>query len=225
VPRLAVIVCIVGLLGSLVAALTAAAQSGDKLDLAVVGVDARIGGDNVRGAGVVIDADAGLVLTSARSVWGATSLRLTTGVGELYGRIVARAPCTGIALVEAQPRIPGLVALEGGTGSSGTPFARGAGGELMHLKRSGAPVVDSNDRITGIVDGTDVVPWSEIDERLGELQPDERRIYVGWRDEYACAPKLHALTKQAHPRFREIDAVLNAPLPASRVPGTEELDR
>jgi hypothetical protein len=220
-----VIVCSVSLLASLVVALAAVAQSSDKLDLSVVGVDARIGGDEVRSAGVVIDADAGLVLTSARAVWGATSLRLTTGVGELYGRIVARAPCTGIALVEVQPRIPGLVALDGASGSSGRPASRDAGGDIVHVKRAGAPVVDADDRIRGIVNGSAVVPWSAIAARLSELQPDEHRIYVGWRDEYACTPRLHALTKAAHPRFRMIDAVLNAPVPASRVPGTEELDR
>jgi hypothetical protein len=223
VRRLAVIACSMGLLGSLVVALAAAAQSDDRLEFAIVGIQARIGGDVVRSAGVVIDADAGLVLTSARSVWGATSLRLTTGVGVLHGRIVARAPCTGIALLEVQPRIPGLVALEGNGTASEDVVARNAGGDLVHIRRTGAPQIDADGRIVGIVGSPDV-PWPAIAARLEELRPDKRRVYVGWRDEYACTPKLHALTKAEHPRFREIDAVLNAPVPASRLPGTEGLD-
>ena len=51
------------------------------------------------------------MVTSAHTVWGATSLRLTTGLGVLHGRLVARAPCAGLAVIEIQPRIPGLVAL------------------------------------------------------------------------------------------------------------------
>src|SRR4051794_26136146 len=112
--RLAVIVCSLGWLGTLVVGHAPAAQSSDPLDFAVVAIEARVGGDTVRSSGVVIDADKGLVLTSAHSVWGTTSLRLTTGVGVLHGRIVARAPCTDLALLELQPRIPGLVALKGG---------------------------------------------------------------------------------------------------------------
>ena len=236
--RLAVIACSLGLLGTLVVAHAPAAQSKDPLEFAVVAIDAIVGGDPVRSSGVVIDADKGLVLTTAHSVWGATSLRLTTGVGVLHGRIVARAPCSDLALLELQPRIPGLVALEGG-GKLTHPLnvvVRSADGNLEHRHRplaadsSGAPVVDADQRVGGIADATKgrrsaVIPWSLIDERLGKLQPGPRRIYVGWRDEYACTPALHAATKARHPRFRERDAVLNAPVPASRVPGTEELDR
>jgi S1-C subfamily serine protease len=82
-----------------------------RLNLAVVAIDARIGADTVRSSGIVLDPDRGLVLTSAHSIWGATSLRVATGLGLLYGRIVARAPCRDLALLELQPRIPGLETL------------------------------------------------------------------------------------------------------------------
>src|SRR4051794_18412609 len=83
----------------------------DRLNLGVVAIEARIGGDAVHSSGTVIDADRGLVLTSARGVWGATSLKLATGLGILHGRIVARAACDELALVETEPRVPGLVSL------------------------------------------------------------------------------------------------------------------
>ena len=82
-----------------------------QLDLSVVAIDARIGSDPVRSSGVVTDADRGLVLTSARAVWGATSLRVGTALGLLHGRVVARAPCDDLALVQIQPLVPGLVTL------------------------------------------------------------------------------------------------------------------
>lgn len=83
------------------------------LSLSVVAVEARIGGDEVRSSGTVIDGPRGLVLTSAHSVWGATDLRVTTGIGVLHGRVVARAPCDDLALLETQPRLPGLAGLAG----------------------------------------------------------------------------------------------------------------
>ena len=57
----------------------------------------------VRGSGFVIDGERGLVLTAAHSVWGARSLKLSTGLGVLHGRIVARAPCDDLALLELLP--------------------------------------------------------------------------------------------------------------------------
>jgi S1-C subfamily serine protease len=80
-------------------------------DLGVVTLTARIGGDSERSAGAVLDAEKGLVLTTAHGVWGATSLQVTTGIAVLHGRIVARDACDDLALVETQPRVPGLVAL------------------------------------------------------------------------------------------------------------------
>jgi hypothetical protein len=231
-------VCSVGLLGSLAVALATAAPGGDPLQFGIVAIDARVGGDVVRSSGVVIDADKGLVLTTAHSIWGATSLRLTTGVGVLHGRIVARAPCSDLALLELQPRIPGLTALEG-DGALANPLdvvMRARDGSVVHRQRpltadaSGAPVVDGGGRIAGIADAasgrrSNVVPWSLVSERLAELQPGPRRIYVGWRDEYACTPRLNAFAAARHPGFRETDAVLNAPVSATRVPGTGGLDR
>ena len=42
----------------------------DRLRLALAGVTARIGHDEVRSSGLVLDAGRGLVLTTAHSVWG-----------------------------------------------------------------------------------------------------------------------------------------------------------
>jgi S1-C subfamily serine protease len=92
-------------------------------DLAVVSVVGRVGDDEVRGSGVVIDGDRDLILTSAHTLWGARSLKVTTALGILHGRIVARAPCDDLALVEAYPRIPGLVSLPAAPGAAP---ARGA---------------------------------------------------------------------------------------------------
>jgi hypothetical protein len=231
--RLAVVLCIAGILVTLAVALAAAAEGGDPLELGIVGIDARVGGDLVHGSGAVIDADKGLVLTSARSVWGSTSLKLTTGVGVLHGRIVARAPCSNLAVLEMQPRIPGLEALKGG-GTLTQPLdvvARDAGGSVQHVHAAAgagaqaATIVDRDGRMAGIATAEGVVPWALIDQRLSELQPGPRRVYVGWRDEYACTPALNVWAKKRHPGFRDVDAVLNAPVPASRVPGTGELDR
>jgi hypothetical protein len=226
-------------IAAIAAALAVAAPGDDPVELAVVGIEARIGGDSVISSGVVIDADAGLVLTSAHTVWGATELRLATHVGLLHGRIVARAPCTDLALLETQPRIPGLTSLSGSSAAVEYPLnvaARALDGRLVHIHRplpewaSGAPVLDADGHITGIAEAAQgrrstIVPWTLIRERLDKLRPDERRIFVGWRDEYACAAQLHAATRARHPGFRRIDAVLNAPIPATRLPGTEELDR
>src|SRR5690242_18443472 len=104
------------------------ASAQDRMDFAVVGVEARIGGDRVRGAGFVIDGRRGLVLTAAHAVWGARSLKLSTGLGVLHGRIVARAPCDDLAVLELYPRIPGLSALPAApAGAAGTQLLRSLG--------------------------------------------------------------------------------------------------
>jgi hypothetical protein len=214
VRRFSAIVCTIGIF----AVLVPASLSDDRLAFALVGIDARIGHDQVRSAGAVIDADNGLVLTSAHTVWGATSLQLSTGVGVLHGRIVARAPCVDLALVETQPRIPGLVALTGVTEGRGelTPARRAAG----------SPLVDADDHIVGVfTHGGAVIRWPRIKSLLDRLQPDKQRVYVGWRDQYRCASALNAFAAKHHPGFREADAVLNRPVPATRVPGTQGLDR
>jgi hypothetical protein len=200
------------------AALAPASLSDDRLGFALVGIEAQIGGDPVRSAGVVIDANDGLVLTTAHSLWGAKSLRLSTGVGVLHGRIVARAPCADLALVETQPRIPGLVALTG----TATPT-----GHLTPARRAdGAPLLDDADHIVGIFTrGGAVTRWPAVQRLLDKLQPDKQLVYVGWADQYRCARQLHTYEQARHPGYREIDARLNAPVPATRLPGTQELDK
>jgi S1-C subfamily serine protease len=87
------------------------AEAAPRPDLGVVALMARIGGERERSAGAVLDAEKGLILTTAHGVWGASSLQVTTGLAVLHGRIVARDACDDLALVETQPRVPGLVAL------------------------------------------------------------------------------------------------------------------
>jgi S1-C subfamily serine protease len=105
------------------------ANAQERMDFAVVGVEARIGDDDVLGSGFVIDGNRGLVLTSAHAVWGARSLKLATGLGVLHGRVVARAPCDDLAVLELYPRIPGLAALPT------APAGSAAGGLLRSLGR------------------------------------------------------------------------------------------
>jgi S1-C subfamily serine protease len=252
---------------------TSQQPSSERLNLGVVAIDARIGDRRVRSSGAVVDGRAGLVVTSAHTVWGATSLRLTTGLGVLHGRLVARAPCAGIAVIEIQPRIPGLVALpaavggpptgsellsavgrrEGGLGGlltiplrtagtvaratfeNGLPPLTGAirlDGAVVP-ESSGGPLVNSDGELVGMAMATTTgsgekgalaIPWATVQQRLGELEVDKRQIYVGWRDYYRCAPALHAYAKREHPGYRPIDAVINAPVPATRLPGTQTLD-
>ena len=231
----------------------AAAPSPDRLSLGVVAIEARIGKERVRSSGAIVDARAGLVVTTAHTVWGATSLRLTTGLGILHGRLVARAPCAGLAVIEIQPRIPGLAALpsggaddelltavgrrEGllasiplrlvGAGRRADPPLEGA----LRLdttvvpEASGGPILDGEGKLAALAAGGSLaIPWSTVEARLAELQVDERRIYVGWRDYYRCAPALHDYALREHPGYRKDDAVINAPVPATRLPGTQELD-
>jgi S1-C subfamily serine protease len=251
----------------------ASAPARQPLELGVVGIDARIGEGRVRSSGTVIDARAGLVVTSAHTVWGATSLRLITGLGILHGRLVARAPCAGLAVIEIQPRIPGLVALPaavGGTPGGSEPLAavgrrEGGLGGLLNIplrtvgaaarptfenglppltgairldgavvpESSGGPLVNADGELVGMAmattagsgeQGALAIPWATVQQRIGELEVDKRRIYVGWRDYYRCAPALHAYAKREHPGYGPADAVINAPVLATRLPGTQTLD-
>jgi S1-C subfamily serine protease len=245
-----------------------------RLDLGVVGIDARIGDDDALGSGFVIDGDQGLVLTAAHSVWGARSLKLTTGLGVLHGRIVARAPCDDLAVLELYPRIPGLAALAvapvGSTGdqllrslgrrrtdpgaaaaaitsipvrTTTSPQSSGAGMPLptagipldspLVPEVSGGPVVDPADRLVGMAEAMGApgaaspavtVPWSRIKQRLGELKPGPRSIYVGWADQYRCVERQHAYARAMHPGYRKADARLNAPVAPTRLPGTERAE-
>jgi hypothetical protein len=116
-------------------------------DLGVVTLTARIGGDTERSAGAVLDAGKGLVLTTAHGVWGATSLQVTTGLAVLHGRIVARDACDDLALVETQPRVPGLVAYP--TVTDGSSFTRGP--LVAVRRRGGAPAAGGPGLITAPV--------------------------------------------------------------------------
>jgi S1-C subfamily serine protease len=233
-----------------------------RLNLGVVAIEATVGGDVVRSSGIVIDADRGLLLTSVRAVWGATSLRLGTGLGVLHGRLVARAPCSNVAVIETQPRVPGLVALPAGAGAPPgggellaavgrrraapelgaysllTIPARTAGfapGNALQLdaplvpEASGGPLVDRDGRLIGMALSAgdapgSALPWDTIRQRLAELRPGPRRVYVGWREQYRCARDLNADVRAAHPGFLARDARLDAPVPATRLPGTQRLD-
>jgi S1-C subfamily serine protease len=234
-----------------------------RINLAVVAIEARVGDDTVHNSGTIIDADRGLVLTSNRSVWGATSLRIGTGLGLLYGRIVARAPCDDIAILETYPQIPGLLTLPLAsaappTGELLTAIGRRRAnpdlgpesllripaltGALLGTKRirldaelmpeaTGGPLVDHTGRLVGMAQAvtgpaarTKVLAASALQRRLSELRPGPREIYVGWRSQYRCSGHLNAATKAAHPAFEPRDAQLNAPVPATRLPGTGGLD-
>jgi S1-C subfamily serine protease len=252
-------------------------SSEQRLNLGVVAIDARIGGDRVRSSGTVVDADEGTVVTAAHSVWGATSMRVTSGLGVTHGRIVARAACDDLAVVEIEPRLPGLVALaqaDGATppasdlltavgrreadadlgagslvtiptrvGRDGVRASLGAGlapltGAIrldspLVPESSGGPVVDGEGRIVGMAMATQegaentealAVPWSAVRARLDELEAGPRRVYVGWRDQYRCAPSMHAYAAAEHPAYRRLDARINAPVPATRLRGTEVVD-
>lgn len=101
---------------------SSAAPSPDRrLDLGVVGVSAEIGGEEALSSGFVLDGARGLVLTTAHGVWGARSIKLVTAFGVLHGRVVARAPCDDLAVLETHPRIPGLASLP--SAPPGTPAA------------------------------------------------------------------------------------------------------
>ncbi len=234
-----------------------------------VALTAQVGEDVVTSSGVVLDAERGLVLTSAHTVWGARSLKVATELGTLHGRLVARAACDGLALVETHPRLPGLTPLrlappEATAAEDLTAFGwRFAVGRPQTLEArpvaaarpvrdatvdpglprleealalegaadagsSGGPVVDSEGRLVGLVQAEGggravALPVSRIRERLEELRPGPRRVYVGWEEQYACGERLTAFAAGRHPGFRAADAALNAPVPASRLPGVGEV--
>jgi S1-C subfamily serine protease len=126
-----------------------AAKAQERMDFAVVGVEARIGGDEARGSGFVIDGGRGLVLTAAHAVWGARSLKLSTGLGVFHGRIVARAPCDDLAVLEIYPRIPGLTALPAApAGSAGTQLLRSLGRRHTDRRAEGAAIASLPVRAT-----------------------------------------------------------------------------
>jgi hypothetical protein len=68
------------------------------------------------------------------------------------------------------------------------------------------------------------VPWRTVQDRLDELRFGPQRLFVGWRSQYRCASAMNAYAAADHPGFVAGSARLNAPVPATRLPGTEELD-
>ena len=252
----------------------AATTTAGRLDLGVVAITARIGGDRVESAGAVADADRGLIVTTAHSVWGARSVKVSTGIAVLHGRIVARVACDDLAVLETQPRLPGLEAVppsadgtlltgpivtvrrRSGLPSRGPelisqrvspgsgrvrrflPRVRPKGavalmGETLPAAASGAPLVGADGRLAGLAmvlprrSGTvrAALPWDTISARLRELRPGGRAQYVGWRRHYGCSQALHGYEAALHRGYRRGDAQLNAPVPATRLPGTEDVDR
>jgi S1-C subfamily serine protease len=258
------------------APVTAAPPPAGRLDLSVVAITAVIGGERDYSAGVVVDDDRGLILTTAHGVWGATSLKVSTGIAVLHGRIVARDACDDLAVLETQPRVPGLVAVPpsaDGTLVAGQPLIavrrkrglpRGGKPDLiitrvaaragaarvfapsdhpagvvgleapaLPVAASGAALLGADGRLAGLAQIVyrrgkttyAALPWETITARLGELEPGGRAQYVGWRRHYRCSEAMQAYTSARHPRFRRQDARLNAPVPATRLPGTQGVDR
>jgi S1-C subfamily serine protease len=246
----------------------------ERANPAVVAIDAQIGREPVHASGFVIDGDRGLVLTSAHDVWGATSLRLTTALGILHGRIVARAPCEDIAVIQIQPNIPGFAALPAAPSTAPTdgqllravgrvgdiqesgsyvmaqipvrtagPVGRASLGPLLPAVPaaipldtalvpavSGGAVVDASGRLVGMAQSANgsgkavLVPWSRLQTVLHMLRPAKRAVYAGWADQYRCAADLHAYARAMFPGYNALAARLNAPVRATRVPGTGSLD-
>jgi hypothetical protein len=251
----------------------AATMPAGRVDLGVVAVTARIGRGLEQSAGVVLDAGNGLVLTTAHGVWGARSLKVSTGIAVLHGRIVARNACDDIAVLETQPRLPGLVAVRpsgDGTLLTGRPIvaarrrsglpSRGPelltqrvtitpgaarpllpgmrGRRAMRLEgalppaATGAPLLGADGRLAGIAQIVErrgkivraALPWAAIGARMRELKPGGRAQYVGWRRHYRCSEVLHRYVAARHAGYRRGDAQLNAPVPATRLPGTQDVD-
>jgi S1-C subfamily serine protease len=221
----------------------------------------------VHSSGVVVDAGAGLILTTAHTLWGARSLKLSTNVGVLHGRLVARDPCDDLAIVQTQPRLPGLVAMKlssddpsGLVTAVGRRWERssarqsrtlvtiparveepGRGGAALPSLRltsaaplsgvlvpdaSGGPLLDARGRFVGLAavdpNGKAVtIPGRLIAERFDQLNRGRTTVYVGWREHYRCAGRLHALAA-GHAGYRPVDARLNAPVPATRLVPTEK---
>jgi trypsin-like peptidase len=209
---------------------------------------AQIGDDGVASNGVVIDARGGLVLTAARSVWGARSVKVQTGIATVFGRVVARDPCDDFAVVRIAPWLPGLktlpaahsgaaaaAALVRQFNDTGTPVpVRSvkvtASGEQLRGDLPpwsiGAPVLDAHGRLVGIrgarqsADGpARLHSWIGIRALLARLRPGSRTTYVGWRDRYRCSKQMTRLTALAHHGFRAADALLNRPVHPTRLSG------
>jgi hypothetical protein len=199
---------------------------------------------------------------------------VNSGIAVLHGRIVARDACDDLAVLETQPRLPGLVAVRPSSDAAlppGTPavavrrldglpsqqraelvsqrvdIVAGRTGALLPGLRpvaarrvhgvlpasaSGAPLIGGDGRLAGLAQvveraGTTTraaLPWATIGARVGELEPGRQAQYVGWRRYYDCADALHRYASERHPAYRRADAQLTAPVPVTRLKGTEEVD-
>ncbi len=69
-----------------------------------------------------------------------------------------------------------------------------------------------------------LVPCRRLHAVLNMLRPGRRAFYAGWASEYRCAGRLQAYARATFPGYQPLAARLNAPLHATRVPGTEGLD-
>jgi S1-C subfamily serine protease len=136
-----------------------------RMDLAVVAIDSRIGDATVHSSGVVVDSNRGLVLTSAHGVWGARSLKLTTALGLVHGRIIARAPCHDLAVLAFEPRIPGLASLPG------SPTGDPADGQA--LRAVGRRRTDPRSQASGMAGIPVRAVGRERPQSLGPLLPTQ----------------------------------------------------
>ena len=118
----------------------------------------------------------------------------------------------------ALPSVPLLSAIETGMPLRGTLVPQASGG----------PLLDSAGRVAGVVTvargRAAAVPMSLVRERLGDLRPGQGTIFSGWSEYYRCAPRQHAYAAAEYPGFHRRDARLDAPVRASRLPGTGGLD-
>jgi hypothetical protein len=106
------------------------------------------------------------------------------------------------------------------------------GGAALPPSATGSPLLGSDGRLAGLALIVEqrgrttraALPWETINARMSELKAGGRAEYVGWRRHYRCAGALHRYAIARHPGYRRGDAVMNAPVPATRLPGTEGLD-
>ena len=88
-----------------------------------VALSGRVGEGTSGGTGVVIDAERGLVLTNSHVVVGLSALRARVGDDESTegpARVVAKAPCEDLAVVELVNKPPGLTAIPFGSSAEVT---------------------------------------------------------------------------------------------------------
>jgi hypothetical protein len=69
-----------------------------------------------------------------------------------------------------------------------------------------------------------LVPWRRLQAVLKMLHPGKRAFYAGWAGEYRCSGQLQRYARATYPGYDPLAARLNAPVHATRVPGTQGLD-